>query len=30
MIPKKMKAAVAPGYGKPLEIREVDVREPGR
>lgn len=30
MIPKKMKAAVAPGYGKPLEIKEVDVREPGR
>ncbi len=30
MIPKKMKAAVAPGYGKKLEIREVPVREPGR
>jgi propanol-preferring alcohol dehydrogenase len=30
MIPKTMKAAVVQGYGQPLKIREVPVREPGR
>jgi propanol-preferring alcohol dehydrogenase len=30
MIPKTMKAAVVQGYGQPLKIEEVPVREPGR
>jgi len=30
MIPKTMKAAVVQGYGQPLKIMEVPVREPGR
>ncbi|EJG2363560.1 alcohol dehydrogenase catalytic domain-containing protein, partial [Elizabethkingia anophelis] len=30
MIPKTMKAAVVQGYGEPLKIQEVPVREPGR
>ncbi|MCT4141380.1 alcohol dehydrogenase AdhP [Elizabethkingia anophelis] len=29
MIPKTMKAAVVQGYGEPLKIQEVPVREPG-
>ncbi len=30
MIPKTMKAAVVQGFGQPLKIMEVPVREPGR